>query len=1001
MKIRRAISKTGVVHALQPNGSYIKAVPNRDRVVKSFDAAGINRLTGDWTAHSRLSADGELQGKLPIIRSRSREHENDDPYAANYLRLAENNVIGHSGISLQMKVIASETEDDATGEILKTLDHPANREIERAWKRFGQRENYLVTRDRDAVAADKLILRTILRDGDVLIRKVRGYPNEFGFALQLLEPDYLDDQFVEFRGVECNCPQERGIARCQTGRHEVRMGVELHGDWKFPVAYWLLANHPGDYFYGNQYATRRIRVPVEEIIHPFVAKRIEQTRGIPAMVAAMLRLQMLGGYIEAELVAARCGAQKMGFLEKEIPDSVADQYFDPEQKSALINGAPGEIEELPMGVKFKEWDPQHPNANMPGFNKEMLRGYGAGCGVSYTALANDIENVNYSSIRAGLLEEREVWKSLQTFFISDVKREIFRPWLEQALLTGAVDLPFSRFDEFVDHDAVIFKGRRWPWVDPAKDVAAAKEAVDAGFTTLSEVISDRGLDFEEVTAERKREKELLEASGLGEPKPEPAAEEEPETVETFNPETDIVHQRWEHREQRKKELAAVKSAYIGDVAISDLPAEVRETVAAFAAAPEGARVLRYGMTVPELIDKADQHNLDTARHHLRNVGVAEASTAVRERPGKFILLINDRIIDGHHHLAKAEKGKVTSSLAVLDLTPLRYQEASSAVKAFDVSAFDHLVEQGVKGWVTINGAHVHIGEDGSASAGPARLIEHLNRRATITGQARQASDDAKPKPAAKPAKPAAPAGWIDAAPGLPSDTKDHHTDPATGGYKAERRVLHESIVAKFIGGTQPVPADQRPVAILMMGGTASGKSTFVKSVDTSSFVHVDADAVKAELPEYQSAAAQRARNAAALAHEESSDLAKEIGAHAVATNRNLLFDSTGANSAKYSRMIENLKASGYHVKIIAAHIPVQEALVRAHKRAERSGRHVPESFIREAYAKIPASFAHNAQKVDEFELWDNSTREPRLVTEKRAGVVATHHPEFLSQHGFA
>jgi hypothetical protein len=63
----------------------------------------------------------------------------------------------------------------------------------------------------------------------------RGAPNEFGFALQFLESDYLDDQYIDFRGVACNCPSERRLPDgrpfpfCERGMHEVRMGVAAFG----------------------------------------------------------------------------------------------------------------------------------------------------------------------------------------------------------------------------------------------------------------------------------------------------------------------------------------------------------------------------------------------------------------------------------------------------------------------------------------------------------------------------------------------------------------------------------------------------------------------------------------------------------------------------------------------------------------------------------------------------------------------------------------------------
>jgi capsid protein len=48
----------------------------------------------------------------------------------------------------------------------------------------------------------------------------------------------------------------------------------------------------------------------------------------------------------------------------------------------------------------------------------VLRGAANGAGVSYNALANDLENVNYSSIRAGVQEDQAHWKTLQQFMIT-------------------------------------------------------------------------------------------------------------------------------------------------------------------------------------------------------------------------------------------------------------------------------------------------------------------------------------------------------------------------------------------------------------------------------------------------------------------------------------------------------------------------------------------------------------------------------------------------------
>ena len=301
------------------------------------------------------------------------------------------------------------------------------------------------------------------------------------------------------------------------------MGVELHGDWMFPLAYWILADHPGDYFFGNQYNTRRTRVPVSEIIHPFLFKRMGQTRGVPRMVAAMLRLQKLGGYDEATLVKARAAAQKLGILTKEVPEYFADQFPEyAEQGAGVMDCEPGGILELPPGFKFNAWDPADPSPQYDPFTKRQTRMAAAAGGVSYTSLSNDIENVNFSSIRAGLLEEREGWKGGQKFAIAEFVRPVFEAWAPMAILSGQLDVPMSLVDAILDQEAACFQGRGWPWIDPEKDVAAELAAVDGGIKSRTKVCAERRLAFDKVTAVLGRENRMRAAEGLLPPE-EPAA----------------------------------------------------------------------------------------------------------------------------------------------------------------------------------------------------------------------------------------------------------------------------------------------------------------------------------------------------------------------------------------------------------------------------------------------------------------------------------------------
>src|SRR5262245_12012459 len=144
--------------------------------------------------------------------------------------------------------------------------------------------------------------------------------------------------------------------------------------------------------------------------------------------------------------------------------------------------SPGQFEALPTGFEFEAFDPQHPTQGFPFFVKACLRGIASGFGVSSNTLANDLEGVNLSTIRAGVLVEREECKAIQGWFIEQFCEPVFEAWLAwQLCVTLALPLPIAKLDKFNDPD---WKPRRWPWVDPLKDVRRT--------CSLSSTVSVRG-----------------------------------------------------------------------------------------------------------------------------------------------------------------------------------------------------------------------------------------------------------------------------------------------------------------------------------------------------------------------------------------------------------------------------------------------------------------------------------------------------------------------------
>lgn len=458
---------------------------------RSYGAAQNSRLTSDWIA-SYTSADAEIKTARKTTIARSREQERNNEYAVRFFKLLDNNVLGSGGIGLQMKI------QDPNGD----FDTTANDMIEDAWADQCKPKNFTASGDMSKRLAERLILRSAARDSGALVRILRGdprrnVPNARGYAIQLLEIDQLDH---DYDGVT-------------PSGNQIRMGVEFD-QWRRPIAYHIFNNHPGDFF--QMAAKQRDRISAADLIHVFLPTRIGQSVGIPWITPVLLPLKMLAGYEEAELIAAREAACKGYAIENEMPPDFHGEQTD-SRGNPLQDMEPGMGLDLSPGQKYVPINPLHPTEAFGHFVKSKLRGIASGLGVSYNSLASDLEGVNYSSIRAGVLEEREEWKAVQEWFIESFENKLFEDWLETQLAFGLIKspngiaLPASKFDKF---NKPQWKPRRWPWVDPLKDMQANVLATEKGFASKTDIVSEDGKDIEDVFKQLKEEKQLAKDYGL-------------------------------------------------------------------------------------------------------------------------------------------------------------------------------------------------------------------------------------------------------------------------------------------------------------------------------------------------------------------------------------------------------------------------------------------------------------------------------------------------------
>lgn len=454
---------------------------------RAYKAAGSNRTISGWNG-SYLTANEETRSALTTLRALSRDLELNNDYMLKYLAAVVTNVVGSKGFSLQLQI------KDNNG----SLDTLANNLVEEGFKKWCSRTICETTGRFTFKELTRLIIRTVARDGECLVRKIRDKSvNKFGYSLQLLDIDRLVTNY--------NKKLDNG--------NIVSMGIETD-KYQRPINYYINTNMSVQ---SNVYTKDIEIVPADEILHIYRSNRAEQFRGIPWTHSVIATLEMLAGYQDAAVTKKRIVAATMGFFTNELGDAAELGDEEDEETGEYVSYAePGKFTVLPKGSQFTSFDPQS-NDDYYAFVKSVLRSVSAALGISYHTLANDLENVNFSSIRAGVLEERDLWKTCQDWFIAQFLEPVFKDWLYESLKNGALQypggssLPIEKFDKFMD---VAWTGRRWSWVSPTDETKAAIDGIGEVINTRTQTLADQGLDFDEVLNTLSQEEKKIREAGV-------------------------------------------------------------------------------------------------------------------------------------------------------------------------------------------------------------------------------------------------------------------------------------------------------------------------------------------------------------------------------------------------------------------------------------------------------------------------------------------------------
>ncbi len=429
-----------------------------DVLQRAYEGARLGRRTEGWVT-AGTGANAEIGPALSRLRERSRDLVRNNAWAAKAVQAVVSNLVG-TGIVPRARAPSPELSEAA----------------DRLWTSF------VTSCDADGLTdlygLQALAVRGMAESGECLVR-LRDRRLEDGlplpFQLQLLEADHLDasrtgdlaDGGFVLQGVEFD----------PLGRRR---------------AYWLYPVHPGEVASIRRSRLQSQRVPAPSVLHLFERQRPGQVRGVPWLAPVILKLRDLDEYDDAELVRKKIEACFAAFVTGDEDGATLGAASTDALGRRVESFEPGMIEYLAPGKDVKFAAPSA-SGDYDAYLRVQLHAIAAGLGLTYELLTGDLSQVNYSSIRAGLLEFRRRMEALQwQLLVPGFCRPVWRRFVEVAQATGA--LPQGEI-------AAEWTAPRFEAVDPLKDVQADILAVRAGLMTLKEAIARQGYDPAQVLDE--------------------------------------------------------------------------------------------------------------------------------------------------------------------------------------------------------------------------------------------------------------------------------------------------------------------------------------------------------------------------------------------------------------------------------------------------------------------------------------------------------------------
>lgn len=534
-----------------------------DLLGRHYEGAAIGRRTQGWNRGGG-DANAVVGPAIEQLRAVARDLVRNNGNAKSARRTITNHVVGW-GIVAKPK--------------------PKRKQAADLWKAWAETKACDSDGQNDFYGLQKLVMRTVVESGEVLIRRRFRRPEDglpIPLQLQVLDPDYLDTLKHETRR------NKDGVAFAR-----IIYGVEFDAIGK-RAAYWLFREHPGA---DESTAAASVRIPAESILHVYYKDRPGQVRGPSWFAPVLLRFKDHDEFEDATLMKqkiAACLAVVVGDLDgSATPLGTADTSQDPQVDSL----EPGWIGHVPQGTTVSTIEPPSVR-DYSDYTKASLRTIATGLGVTYEDLTGDYTGMPFSAARMSRLShwdrvEDWRWQMLIPQFCDPVWA-----WaMEAAGVMGLADAPTA-----------VWTPPPSPMIDPANEGLAIMRNVRSGISTFSQAIRERGWDpddfLEEYAADLKRLDRLgivldsdarrttqagnpTAAIGGGQDEPEDDPEEDP--ADEPDPEEDDAEE--EEAEARAREERAAERAALVAVARANASRPISLTIADTVHIPSGRRVV--------------------------------------------------------------------------------------------------------------------------------------------------------------------------------------------------------------------------------------------------------------------------------------------------------------------------------------------------------------------------------------------------------------------------